>query len=131
MRNYTISGTNYSNPRVNNTSFIRQLARGKKVACQSWIDLFFTTDIHIFGFALDFVETDLWWLLTYRARSKFYKRSTFICNTIYYYIPEYYTERSKAKLDLLRTHDVKIVIINKNDKQSYYQCILDMLKNSI
>ncbi|SUJ27853.1 Uncharacterised protein [Sphingobacterium spiritivorum] len=131
MRNYTISGTNYSNPRVNNTSFIRQLATGKKVACQSWIDLFFTTDIHIFGLALDFVETDLWWLLTYRARSKFYKRSSFIRNTIYYYIPEYYSERSKAKLDLLRTHDVKIVIINENDKQSYYQCILDRLKNSI
>ena len=36
----------------------------------SWIDLFFTTDVHIIGLSLDYSETDLWWLLNRRARHK-------------------------------------------------------------
>jgi hypothetical protein len=34
----------------------------------SWIDLFFCAELHIFGLGLDYSETDLWWLLTRRAR---------------------------------------------------------------
>ena len=32
----------------------------------SWIDHFFTGKIHIVGLTLDFIETDLWWLITYQ-----------------------------------------------------------------
>ncbi len=34
----------------------------------SWVDLFFTTDVHILGLGLGVVEMHLWWVLTYRAR---------------------------------------------------------------
>jgi len=37
----------------------------------SWVDFFFrpNTEIKIMGFRFDFEEIDLWWLLTYRAKS--------------------------------------------------------------
>lgn len=34
----------------------------------SWVDLFFSTDLYIVGFGLDFSEIDIWWLLNKRAR---------------------------------------------------------------
>lgn len=34
----------------------------------SWIELFFTTNVHIIGFGIDYSELDLWWILTKRAR---------------------------------------------------------------
>ena len=34
----------------------------------SWVELFFSHDIHIIGFSLDFSEIDIWWLLNKRAR---------------------------------------------------------------
>ena len=45
---------------------------------ESWIDYFLLGDVHIFGFGLDFSESDLWWLLSYKksvlpeARTYFY-----------------------------------------------------------
>ncbi len=35
---------------------------------ESWMELFFTHDIHIVGLSLDVCEIDLWWMLTYRAK---------------------------------------------------------------
>lgn len=34
----------------------------------SWIDLLFTTDVHIIGFGLPYEEVDIWWLLDRRMR---------------------------------------------------------------
>ena len=49
----------------------------------SWIDLLFTSDIHIIGLGLSFEETDLWWVLNKRARMKWAGDNIF--NRIFYY----------------------------------------------
>lgn len=85
MRDYVVNGTNYTSDTVFKAALIKRLKQKKNLQLQSWIDLFFTQDIHILGLSLDFVEIDLWWLLTYRARNKFYKKSNFIQNKLFYY----------------------------------------------
>lgn len=129
MRDYVVNGPNYSaSTKIYKASLIRRLQAGRQMALQSWIDLFFTTDIHIFGLSLDFVEIDLWWLLTYRARNKFYKKNTFIKNQIYYYIPNKYVNDSSDKIQLLRANDVKVEIIDEENKSKYYQKIINSIK---
>lgn len=54
---------------VKNTAKMQTaLQQGNLSRNDSWIDLFFTHDIHIVGLTLDVCEIDLWWLLTYRAQ---------------------------------------------------------------
>ena len=53
---------------------------------RSWAELFFNSDVHILGFSLDYSETDLWWILTKRARIlNERKTSNLIKNKIYFY----------------------------------------------
>jgi hypothetical protein len=124
MRNYLVTGTNYTNSKVNKDPLERRLERKAVVDIQSWIDLFFVKDIHIFGLALDFVETDLWWLLTYRARSKFYKNKIEVTNKIVYYIPEKYKKFSQYKIDVLEANGVQVLSPYGKDKLEYYRAVL-------
>ncbi|SKD08156.1 hypothetical protein SAMN05660461_4108 [Chitinophaga ginsengisegetis] len=126
MRNYVVSGTVYSSKEVPKPSLLRRI-HAREVYFHSWIDLFFTDDIHIFGLSLDFVETDLWWLLTYRARQKFHHKNVPVPNHIFYYIPEEYVAASKFKLDLLTANDVTIVSLPGKDKLGYYESIIKQI----
>ena len=52
----------------------------------SWIDLFFTHNIHIIGFGLQYEEIDLWWILNKRQRFiKQFSRENYISNQIFFY----------------------------------------------
>lgn len=127
MRNYTISGTSYRTEGVLKEALVRRLTGQGQINYQSWIDLFFTKDIYIFGLGLDFVESDLWWLLTYRARSKYYKNKFQVNNKISYFIPQEYEIKSKSKLEVMRANDVNVVIIDKAKGLPFYSDILDRL----
>jgi hypothetical protein len=108
MRNYVIAGTQGTYKKHKFPSLISRL-RNQSVNSDSWVDLFFTHNIHILAFGLDFVETDLWWLLTFRRKAMLEKRRMIkVNNTIHYYIPEKYVEKSQSKLDLLKSVGVVI-----------------------
>ncbi len=124
MRNYVVSGTTYSSPQAPKLPLLRRIKYGP-LKEYSWLDLFFTRDIHILALSLDFVETDLWWLLTYRARQKFQRNTVPVHNTLYYYIPEEFVKASAFKLDMLRANDVQVVAISAPSKTAYY---LEVLK---
>lgn len=127
MRNYVVSGTFYTSKDVPKASLLRRI-HAKQVYFHSWIDLFFTNDIHIFGLSLDFVETDLWWLLTYRARQKFHHKNVPVPNQIYYYIPEEYMAAAKFKIDLLAANDVTVISFPGRDKLAYYESVIARLQ---
>lgn len=124
MRDYVVNGTNYTSDTVYRASLIKRLKQKKNLQLQSWIDLFFTQDIHILGLSLDFVEIDLWWLLTYRARNKFYRKSDFIQNQLFYYTTKKWHQISVDKMQLLKANDVEIIVIDESDKTRYYKKIL-------
>jgi len=129
MRNYVVSGTDYKNPGAPKDSLMKRMVRGNALGYHSWIDLFFTKDIHIFGLALDFVESDLWWLLTYRARTKFYKNKIAINNKIVYYMPKKYVSTSQDKINFFEANDVKVVAVDEPDKKKYYRQILNKIRS--
>jgi len=128
IRNYIVSGTNYKNKKVKNEPLIKRLKKSD-FNLQSWIDLFFTTDIFIFALNLDFVETDLWWLLTYRARYTFYKGKS-LNNKIFYFIPTEYLENSKSKIDLLEANGVDVVDFSGKDRLKYYNEIIKFVAHN-
>lgn len=128
MRDYVVNGPNYSSNTIFKASLIKRLSQKKNLKLQSWIDLFFTHDIHILGISLDFVEIDLWWLLTYRARNKFYKKSNFIHNRLFYYTNKKWFEISKDKMQLLKANDVEIIVLDESNKTKYYRKIIDRIK---
>jgi len=128
MRNYTATGTTYKTEGVLKKPLIKRLSSGGQINYQSWIDLFFTKDIYILGLGLDYVESDLWWLITYRARNKFYKNKVSINNKISYFIPIEFEERSKAKLEVLRANDINVIVVDAQKGVVYYKSVLDRLE---
>lgn len=89
----------------------------------SWIELFFNTDVHIFGFGFDFNETDLWWILNKRARmSKDIKMS----NTITYYTKGITSDKKK----LFESFYVKVESYDLKNYSEYYNRVIDKIANS-
>lgn len=127
VRNYVATGTSYQSKKINQAPLIRRLQSGK-LEGHSWIDLFFTSNVHIIGLNLGFVETELWWLLTYRARMMADKKlKSIIKNKIAYYIPKKYVSSSRAKLDMFDATDVKWIPIDKSG-DAYYREVISMIK---
>ncbi|MBQ3244520.1 MAG: hypothetical protein IJB01_07940 [Bacteroidaceae bacterium] len=79
--NYTKNGKTFTLDKIT--------SRLKEQKCEipfSWIDLFFTHNIHIIGLGLQYDEIDLWWILNRRQRyiKQFGKENT-ISNKIHFY----------------------------------------------
>lgn len=85
----------------------------------SWVDLFFSSNVHIIGFSLDYSETDIWWLLNKRAR---FAADGLVNNKIYFYAESMDDE----KRGLLKSFNVEVIIIsvlNKDYKAMYKSVI--------
>lgn len=98
----------------------------------SWIELFFTTNIHIIGFSLDFSETDLWWIITKRARMmKSLKLRRNIKNKIHFYC----NKIDEQKKDLLECMKINVHIVELSidgfNYMSHYQRILGMIHSTL
>lgn len=128
MRNYVTSGTDYKAKNLLTMSLARRLKNiGDDFVIQSWIDLFFTKDIHIIGLTLGFAETDLWWLLTYRARIVKYNQEFEVKNRIFFYIPSEYYSADNFKIKLLKATGVEVRPIDIKHGVEYYKHIINNL----
>lgn len=87
---------------------------------ENWVHLFFSRDIDIIGFGMDFNETHLWWMLNFRARMK--RKGTSIANKICFYYPSFSAAKLKSKIDLLETLDIKTIPIQaaKDNYKAFY-----------
>lgn len=84
-----------------------------------WMDLFFNSDVHILGFAMEFSEIDVWWVINLRARFiKEMKASgrSFPENKVYFHTR--YRHLKKSFRELLECHYIEIV--PDPDAESYY-----------
>lgn len=131
MRNYVTAIPDYKTKKIAQEPLFQRLKnKGGLGQIQSWIDLFFTMDVHIMGLTLDFVETDLWWLITYRARQQKYKHDYPVSNEIYYYIPKSYVVESKMfKIKLLEASGIKIVPIDLKHGVEYYANVIKSISD--
>ncbi|BBT65296.1 SIR2 family protein [Aeromonas caviae] len=85
----------------------------------SWVDLFFSSNVHIIGLSLDYSETDLWWLLNKRAR---FASDGLISNEVYFYTNQIDNE----KMGLLKSFRVNVIsadVINR-DYMSMYKSFI-------
>jgi hypothetical protein len=100
----------------------------------SWLELFFSSNVHIAGFGLDFSEIDLWWILNKRARLQ---ELSLIKNKITYYTkPINQVDKNidieKRKRELLKSFGVNVVtipIIGKNYDNQWNE-IFELVKTS-
>ncbi len=83
----------------------------------SWVELFFTSNIHIIGFSFDYSEIDLWWILNKRARLK---KADTLRNRITNEIVFYCNSIDDQKKGLLESLDVKVQIDKLSEKETKY-----------
>lgn len=98
---------------------------------RTWIPLFFTHDIHIFGLELGLFETHLWWLLNFRAMSSV--RQNCISNKIVYYVPSFELLMKRDQLEMLASLKVDIEEVqcdfnNGNFYNGFYEQVCLRLK---
>lgn len=119
MRDYVMSGTSYSSKSKNLLRLHKRLLEGT-TDYYSWADFIFKDEVHIMGLNLGYEETDLWWLLTNRARF-FAKYSNFPKNKITYYCPTAYKDASKTAI--MKAALIDPVFIKKKGKPFYQEVI--------
>ena len=137
MRNYLITGSNYKSGDVPKRPLINRLGQGD-YQLLSWIDFFFSRDIHILGLKLDFTESDLWWLFTIRSRRIFEKqlrRGKFepflyqaMNSSIHYYYPAEYHDQQRV--ELMQVNGMKTIAIDEANKEVYYHKVLDRINDA-
>jgi len=95
----------------------------------SWIELFFNSNVHIFGFGLDYSESDLWWLLNKRARLKRSRIGNLIKNKITFYTIDIDDQR-KEQLEIFDVQVEKIKVPTSNDKYiKFYDKLFKIIKS--
>ena len=89
----------------------------------SWVDLFFSSDLHIIGLSLDYSETDLWWVLNKRARLS---QTAPLKNKIYFHS----TSEKPSKIHLLQSFGVEIRHhkVKDNDYIGAYRIALQTIR---
>ena len=109
---------------------IEERLKEEEYTLNSWIDLFFISDIHIIGLGLDYDEIDLWWILNRRKRIMSDMPGK-VNNKIYYY------EIGKTKREkraLFKTFEVDFIrlkdrtLIKNEDYASQYYAQLEEMK---
>lgn len=125
LRNYAITGS--SNQYRKEVQPLNNRLKEGNDTIQSWLDLFLTKNVYIVGLSLDFVEIDIWWAITYRARLKLEKRLP-IENSIYYYFPGKYEDSSKSKLEVLSANEIHTTKIGENHDKNYYAQVFEDIK---
>ncbi|WP_316820551.1 SIR2 family protein [Pedobacter gandavensis] len=81
---------------------------------ENWVHLFFTRDIDILGFGLDFTETHLWFIINFRARLK--RKGAKLLNKIRWVIPEFSAARQKDRIEILTSLGIEVKLIPAPDK---------------
>lgn len=72
----------------------------------SWADLFLRDNVHIVGLGLDYSETVLWWLLSYKQRLRHLKKKgVSVGRTTYYQMGNF---RSDRRLQVMEALGVKV-----------------------
>lgn len=95
---------------------------------ENWIHLFFTRDIDIVGFGLDFTETHLWFIINFRARLK--RKGAVLLNNIRWIIPAFTAVKQKDKIEILSSLGIEVKLIEAENYSSFYRNFMDTVCTS-
>ena len=93
---------------------------------ESWVNLFFNTNVHIIGFGLGYEETDLWYILTTRKRRM--KEKGDVNNEIFFYAIKD-SSYDIAKNKLLEAAGVKVIDIDFSWGDNEYDAAYSQICN--
>jgi hypothetical protein len=105
----------------------RGLAQLIDNAQENWVHLFFTRDIDIIGFGLDFTETHLWFILNFRARLK--RKGAGLLNRIRWIIPEFSVPDQQERIEVLQALGVEVLPVPAPHKN--YASFYENFKNTL
>jgi hypothetical protein len=88
----------------------------------NWVHKFFTHDIDILGFGLDFNETHLWFILNFRAR--LIRKKASIINTIRWIVPSFKEDDNRDKADLLKAMKVEVITVPSTNYDEFYDAFI-------
>ena len=98
---------------------------------KSWIDAFLYGNLYILGFGMNFDETDLWWLLEYKAKKKNFGETVFFDKDLNNVTKE--GSRTWCKRKLFEVLNVKVEDCDYegNDYKVFYQKAYECLKEEL
>lgn len=97
-----------------------------QIKLESWIDYFLIGDVHIFGFRLDFSESDIWWLLSF-------KKSAFPNTKVFFYSTGISKElKLMLKSYNVLTPDIQFYDVAEKDRYiNFYEAICRQIKGEL
>ncbi len=122
MRGYIATGTG-DTYKKKYTPLIRAIQKNQPLPGASWLNLFFTHQVHILGFSLDLMEIDLWWLLSYRARAFYLEKFIPQITPVYYYYPEALEKTLSTRLSLMKSFGVRLRTSATKGKSYYLEFV--------
>jgi hypothetical protein len=103
----------------------RGLAEQMQDSRNNWVHKFFTHDIDILGFGLDFNETHLWFILNFRAR--LIRKKASIINKIRWVIPSFTETTNQDKTDLLKAMKVEVKTVPSSTYAEFYDAFIAII----
>jgi hypothetical protein len=94
--------------------------KNNKFDNRSWAELFFNSNLHIFGLSLDYSETDLWWILTKRARVLSEQKTAHLVQNKIYFYSRHLTQDKEGLLKSLHVTVIKPIIDNYGENWAKY-----------
>ena len=95
----------YLTEKMRRSPFVTEQEWVPELTPHSWADLFLHDDVHIAGFSLDYAETPLWWLLSYKQRLRNLKKLR-TGTTTYYQFGE--PASSDKRVQVMKSLDVQV-----------------------
>lgn len=121
--NYTFS----NNEKTIKTTSIKEKLISGDFDSHSWVELFFSSNVHIIGLSLDFSETDLWWILNKRARLN---STGLVKNKVFFYVSENFDDEKEALLSSLGVQVIKSPV-NEGDYYEFYNSAILKIQENV
>ncbi len=116
--------------RISENSILDKLEKNEFTG-SSWIELFFNSNVHIFGFSFNYAEIDLWWIINKRARMKKSRFRELINNDIIFYCIDI-DEYMEGVLESMDVKVEKFSSVDKNNKyHDYYKKLIEHFNSKI
>lgn len=88
--------------------YLRHFLETGEVYRETWLTKIFTHDCFILGLTMSFLETELWWILSYRMRFMLENPQYGLSNRIHYFYPVYEGACNDEQLLLLESMGVEL-----------------------
>lgn len=111
--------------------FLKYLLEGGSSIQDSWPLFFFTHDIFIFGLTMSFLEMDLWWMLSFRAKFATENPQYKISNQIHYFYAVHSNNVDDEQISLLESIGIElhpIPLVRKNWMKMYENILANIRK---